>query len=267
MNSYEARQEARRERLEARADRLRNEGRARIKRGDDALSLIPFGQPILVGHHSERGDRAYRGRALNNIGKGIEAINAANEVAARAAAVGSGGISSDDPDAVAKLTAQLAKLEAAQARMTAANRLVRKFKSNPEAGAEALAAAGIGLTRTSAAELFKPDFAGRIGFPDYALTNNSANIRRVKARIEQLTRNATRQTKETLHNSGVRVVENAEDNRLQLFFPGKPPEAIRTALKRASFRWSPSNGAWQRQLGNGALWSAQSVLETLEQSK
>jgi len=107
MNDYEAKQERRRERLRARAERLHAEGVARVKRGDDALHLIPLGQPILIGHHSEKSDRAYRNRALNNIGKGYELQTEARQVAARAEAVGTGGISSDDPEAGAIMIARL----------------------------------------------------------------------------------------------------------------------------------------------------------------
>ena len=262
MNTYEAKQQARRERLEARAERLRSEGRARVKRGDDALRAIPFGQPILVGHHSEVADRNYRNRATNNIRRGYDAMTAAQDIERRADAVGTGGISSDDPDAIAKLKVQLAKIEALQARMAEANRLVRKHKSSHPAGIAALVQAG--FTEQRAADLFVPDFAGRIGFPGYALSNNSANIRRIKDRIAHLARNAERETKETLHNSGVRVVENADDNRLQLFFPGKPDASVRAELKSCGFRWSPTAGAWQRQLSNGARWAAECVLKTLE---
>ena len=38
------------------------EGRAKVAAGDKALSVIPFGQPILIGHHSEKRDRNYRRR-------------------------------------------------------------------------------------------------------------------------------------------------------------------------------------------------------------
>ena len=65
--------------------------------------IIPFGQPILIGHHSERGDRSYRAKIYANFGKGFDALKAAGEMAARAASIGSGGISSDDPDAIKKL--------------------------------------------------------------------------------------------------------------------------------------------------------------------
>lgn len=62
MNSYEERQEARRERYLERAEKARaesSEGWQRVREMSDA---IPFGQPIHVGHHSEKGDRAYRAR-------------------------------------------------------------------------------------------------------------------------------------------------------------------------------------------------------------
>ena len=59
---------------------------------------------------------------------------------------------------------------------------------------------------------------------------------------------------------GVTVVENVDDNRLQLFFPGKPTAEKRAALKRCGFRWAPSVGAWQRQLNNAARYAARELL-------
>ena len=41
---------------------------------------------------------------------------------------------------------------------------------------------------------------------------------------------------------------NREDNRLQVFFDGKPDADTRAELKSNGFRWAPSVGAWQRQL-------------------
>jgi len=38
----------------------------------DMMSAIPMGQPILIGHHSERRDRNYRERAWNKMGKSVE---------------------------------------------------------------------------------------------------------------------------------------------------------------------------------------------------
>lgn len=259
INAYDGRIEDRRERLEDRAERLQREGAARFKRGRDAMALIPFGQPILIGHHSEKSDRSYRNRAQNNMRAGHELMTAAGDIAARAASVGTGGISSDDPVAVAKLREKLEKLEARQALMAGVNRLVRKFKTKPAEGAQAIAAAYPGtFTETLAAECFKPDQLGRIGFASYELTNNNGNMARIRARIAQLERTATKESAESEVN-GVRIVENTEANRLQMFFPGKPAQSVRDELKRAGFRWSPSEGAWQRHLSVNAKWTAEQI--------
>lgn len=262
MNAYEAKVEARRARLEGRAERLEAEGAARFARGRNAMALIPFGQPILIGHHSEKSDRSYRNRATNNMRKGAELITAAEQVAARAAAVGTGGVSSDNPEAVTLLLAQVEKLKAQQALMVAANKLFRKG----EAGRPGLLALGLG--EAAITSMLQPAWGngrGPIGFEPYRLSNNSANIKRIEARIATLERNATRETVEIQSNEvpGVRLVENAEANRVQLFFPGKPAAEIRAELKARGFRWAPSEGAWQRHLGGNAIWAARCILETL----
>jgi hypothetical protein len=108
MNAYEEKLEARRERLEARAARLSAEGRAKFSSGMERLRAIPFGQPMLVDHYSYKRDRNYRAKASASIDKGCELLKASEEVARRAESVGTGGISSDDPEAITKLREQLA---------------------------------------------------------------------------------------------------------------------------------------------------------------
>jgi hypothetical protein len=262
VNHYEQKIEAKRERLEARAERLQAQGDARMKSGMDRLKAIPFGQPILIGHHSEGRDRNYRRKAVGAIDKGMELRKQAGELAARAASVGTGGISSDDPDAIVKLKVEIEAAEALQAKMIAGNKIVRKFfkASQTERVAAAMAA---GFSEAAAAALFEPDCMGALGFPSYRMTNNGANIRRMKQRIEQLTRNATRVTKEEELPGGIRIVENAEANRVQLFFPGKPSGDVRSQLKASGFRWSPMEGAWQRHLTASAVYWARDLVKKL----
>ena len=50
-----------------------------------------------------------------------------------------------------------------------------------------------------------------------------------------------------------RVLHNTEDNRLQLFFNGKPEATMIERLKKRGFKWSPRNKAWQRQLTPNAI--------------
>lgn len=252
MNRYEAKQQRRRERLEQRAARIETEGASAHARARAMADAIPFGQPILIGHHSEKRDRNYRAKIVGTFRKAFELNDQAKVLRARAAAVGSAGVSSDDPDALAKLQAKLEKLEGRQALMRDANAAIRSG-DHDELGR-------LGLSASVVAGLLTPDYLGRIGFPDYALKNNGAEIRRLKKRIAHLEAVAAAETKTVELPGGIRIVENTEANRLQIFFPGKPDDAMRARLKAHSFRWAPSEGAWQRHLGNGARWAAYAAL-------
>lgn len=168
--------------------------------------------------------------------------------------VGTGGISSDDPQAVEKLKAKLAALEKEQEVMKAANAAIR-LKDTAKGDAKL---AAMGYTPERIAELRKPDFCGRIGYPAYLLSNNNANIHRVRDRIEALEkRNAIQD--EGWEFDGGKVVFNREENRLQILFDDKPDEDMRSELKGFGFRWSPRNKAWQHQLTNNAIWAAKQI--------
>lgn len=165
--------------------------------------------------------------------------------------VGTGGISSDDPQAVEKLEAKLAALEKHQELMKAANVAIRM--KDPTEGDAKLAE--LGYTPEDIAKLREPDFCGRIGYPAYLLQNNNANIRRIRGRIEEL-KKRSENTPEGWEFDGGRVVVNTTENRLQIIFDGKPDADIRTELKGEGFRWAPSQGAWQRQLTDNAMRAA-----------
>ena len=163
---------------------------------------------------------------------------------------GMGGISADDPQAVQKLEKKLESLEKSQETMKAVNAYYRKHKTLdgcPHLSPEQL-------------EKLKADMAsswhlGDKPFATWALSNNSAEIRRVKDRIKSLS-----QQKEIgfvgWEFDGGKVEANTEANRLQIFFEDKPDEATREALKSNGFRWSPKAGAWQRQLASNAYYAA-----------
>ena len=165
--------------------------------------------------------------------------------------VGTGGISSDDPQAVEKLEAKLATLEKHQEMMKAANAAIRM--KDPAKGDAKLAE--LGYTPEDIAKLRAPDFCGHIGYPAYELQNNNANIRRIRGRIAEL-KKRTESTPEGWEFDGGRVVVNTAENRLQIIFDGKPNADVRTELKGEGFRWAPSQGAWQRQLTDNAMRAA-----------
>ncbi len=163
---------------------------------------------------------------------------------------GMGGISADDPQAIQKLEAKLEKLQAAQDTMKAVNAYYRKHKTLdgcPNLSAERIEAMKGEMSSQWHIE-DKP-------YPSWALSNNNAEIRRIKGRIAELTKK-----QETAYAGwefdGGTVEANKEDNRLQIYFEEKPDEKTRETLKENGFRWSPKAGAWQRQLNDNAIYAA-----------
>lgn len=264
MNSYEAKQAARKARLEQMSSDASAKSNLVFRHARKMGEAIPFGQPILVGHHSEGQDRRYRARIHDTFGKAVALSDRADHYAQKAAAVGTGGISSDDPDALVKLRREVEALETTQARMKAANKAIRTHKT-PEAQLAALVAQG--FTETQAGKLLEKDFCGRIGFPDYALKNNNANIRRIKARVAELEQRRKRADVEQV-GATYTYREDTAENRVMFLFEGKPDQDTRALLKRHGFHWSPSRDGqpWVRQLSNAGLWAAQQVRAALDKS-
>jgi hypothetical protein len=157
-------------------------------------------------------------------------------------------IASNDPDALDKLREKLAGLERAQETMKQANKIIR---AKPLDMPALIALLG---SEAAAQEITAPGHFGGPGFASFSLSNNNANIKTVRDRIATLEKLKDREN--AVHEyEGLRVVENVEAVRLQLFFDEKPDDTMRASLKRHGFRWAPSVGAWQRQLTNNALYS------------
>lgn len=260
MNSYEAKQAQRRERYEDRAEKAEQSSQAAWEASRRATDGIPMGQPILVGHHSERRHRGALARSDSAMRRSVEESEKARYYAEKAASVGTGGISSDDPDALVKLRAELATIQAMQERMKAANKAIRANKT-PEKQIPALVA--LGFSEEAANLIITPDFCGRVGFPSYKLSNNNANAKRIEKRIEQLEALRQRKTVEA-ETDGYRYREDSEENRVMFEFDGKPAEDIRAILKRHAFKWSPSRGAWVRQMTNAGIYAGQQVRKALD---
>ena len=105
-------------------------------------------------------------------------------------------------------------------------------------------------------------------FPPFIVCNDTANIRRYKARLDKLRRTKESESKEEITtdqegNELFKVLENTEIMRLQLFFDEKPDERTRNILKKNGFKWAPTHGAWQRQLTENARYSLKRVKEAL----
>lgn len=173
---------------------------------------------------------------------------------------GSEMIMSGDEDAVTKLEEKLENLKETQQKMKSANKAIRMKDIKKGDGL----LKDMGFTEAEIKNLRTPDYCGRVGYADYVLRNNNANIRRIENRLKNLKAVKTKGTTET-ENQFFRIVENTELMRLQLFFEDKPDPKVRDILKSNGFKWAPSNSAWQRQLSNNSNYALEKVIEQLNE--
>ena len=237
MNEWEQKQLDKADRYETKAGKASKTGEAILEQVKKESDMIPLGQPILVGHHSEGRHRRHLASMDSRRHKGLEEHGKAEHYADKAERIrdnieNNTVISSDDPDAIPKLQAKVESLEEERIKFKEHNKFARK--------------------------------AGTDQLPKYILTNLGANIRSVKQRIEQLEFKANIDTTEQEVN-GITITKDLEDNRIRLHFPGKPKDEIRTLLKAHGFRWSYSNDAWQRQLNSAGIYAVAQVLIKIEE--
>ena len=172
---------------------------------------------------------------------------------------GSELIKSSDEDCIERLEYKLETLKALQEKMKTVNAALRK-KDIEEGNLDLME---LGYTEDDIKKIRTPDFAGRIGYPAYALQNNNQEIHRVEDRINSLKAIKDKGIIEE-ENEGYTYREDPESMRIQFIFDGKPGDEVRNILKQNGFRWAPSQGAWQRQLTRNGQWSADIVKKTLK---
>ena len=257
---YQERRDARVERYEERAARAQAESDAASKAAHDILSYIPPGQPILVGHHSERRHRRDLEKSDQNMRKSIEAGKKAAYYANRAASAASNtAISSDDPDAVEKLEAKLAALQADQEWDKGLNAYYRKHKTVK--GYDGISDEGAAKIDAELAEQDASPYGSsrHLPVPSWQLSNRNAEIRRLKQRIASLHRVDQMEHVE-IDFEGGQIVTNEDINRVQILFDAKPDDETRAKLKSYGFRWSPREKAWQAQRTPAYLRRAKYIL-------
>lgn len=271
--AYLDKRQARLDRLRHAADKARADAAAMSRKASDMASIIPFGQPIHIGHYSEGRDRRYRERIERTFRRAFETFDEANALEQKAQrSEDNDAIRSDDPLAVQKLEAKIATLKAEQERAKDANKRLRKIA--PKTAEEAMAI----LTDMGLASIWVALMSTEGAFdvrrwmiPAYELSNRNANIRRLEARLKTLKAvkakaNAMPQGQQTETHGDVTLVRDYEGNRLRLVFPGKPSAGTIALLKSKGFVWSNANKAWQRQLNNASEAAAEYVLTQVKES-
>ncbi|MEM4134702.1 MAG: JAB domain-containing protein, partial [Candidatus Micrarchaeia archaeon] len=117
-------------------------------------------------------------------------------------------------------------------------------------------------------KILKPDFAGRIGFPDYELQNNNARIKRLEEKLKKLEEKQEKKgTTETFEYPDGKVVINYTKDRVQVFFNEKPSQEIIEKLKNKNWHWSPKEKAWQRKITDRAIWEAKELFKEIDKTK
>lgn len=250
----------RRERLERKLER-REEWAAKAavrrdsawKQAHDLGDMIPLGQPILVGHHSEGKHRRHIDK-INRAGqRGLEEHRKAEHHADKADGLATQlerSVFSDDDDAIEQLEARIAEREAARDHGKRINAAWRKAGKpdplDPEAwdafaakvGKEDAAFAERGLRfqrRADAPGLFtwaKP----------YDPKYDGANLRRDRERIEEIQRRQ-KATERAEAAGGVTIERRGEDGGwCRVTFAEKPEREILNALRAAGYSWG--GGCW-----------------------
>ncbi|MCA9307472.1 MAG: DUF3560 domain-containing protein [Phycisphaerales bacterium] len=240
----------RRERLEAKLEKRREWAESRERKADQAFDdarkvpLPPMGEPIKIGHHSEKRHRAAFAKVDAKISAACEHQKMAKHHEAKAEGLESqldGSIFSDDPDAIEQIEARISELQAKQEYRKTVNRIITKAPRCKETPEKITALVALGITEETARRYFTPDCMGRYGYPSYSLQNNNANIRRLKLRAEDIKRRQARQA-QAEECGGVLVEKSKDGVWCQITFAEKPDRSVLNDLKAAGFRWG--GGKW-----------------------
>lgn len=268
MSNYELKKQARIERLEARIMKLRKfaEGKDLSLFGE-AKSGIPIGQPILVGHHSERRHRRHLERINRLVQAGYDAGNRADQLEQRIESIKSANaIQTDNPDAVVLINEKINQLTKSIEYSKKINKLLLKFsRVDVYETIEHFKA----LTDDDSKFIVKhlTSCAHFYACKDTRLltlstTNSGAEIRRLKKRLIELEKVSQGFEPFTINEISVSLV----DGQVQIDFPKKPSEATRQVIKGygMAFKWSSYSKKWVRKYtGSMGQWFFQELKKNL----
>ena len=200
--TYRERRLRRAERRDDWADGRRRKARAAESTADAIASGIPMGQPILVGHHSEKRHRRDADRITKSMDRMVEHDRMADhheQAAKTIRAQVDRSIYDDDTDRDDRLRDKIADLERQRGRMREINAWFGKhggvprrnlWKAGPESQKMAVRAImrckdELQLTATEMRDIeLAAQMNGVLGYPSYALSNLGANIRRAQKRLD-----------------------------------------------------------------------------------
>lgn len=158
-------------------------------------------------------------------------------------------ISGADPDAIEKLTKKLERLQEEHKEHLKAN---KKAREEVKAGRASYAYGTFGAVTTNEGK----------ELPTFFTDNESAEIRRIKDRIESLKKHQEQPNKEAT-GDGWKMYEDNDAGRICFEFDGKPERETIDLLKHNGFKWAPSMKRWQRQNTDNGRRAAENVAKAL----
>lgn len=262
------------ERKQKRIDRYKQYSGNAGKRSEDAFkeassitSIIPMGQPILIGHHSESGHRALLKRSDNKMRKGCEESDKSKYWEDRArAAEKNHNIYSHDPEAIKKLTQNIEFCEKLQLRYKEINIMLRKekiYKSDNDLLTKLYALYITDKEYKFIIEWNKFGWTGKDYFiiPTSVLSSNNANIQRMKTRLQTIIKTDSQlKTFKDIETDKGYITKNEEHKGLEIHFPGKPKQETIDKLKQFGFRWSRYNKCWYKAYSERNLNLAKDII-------
>lgn len=269
--NYEDKKEDKIRKYKTRAKKAFEESERREKAAHDAVSGIPMGQPILVGHHSEKIHRNTLKKHDTNMQKSIEEQNKADYYIQKANATENNtSISSDDPDAVKKLKEKIDTLKKESDYMKRANKEFKKLQKDKDYKLDLTEEEKKRLAETvkENARLFP--YYDR-PYPDFKLTNINAKIRAAEKRITKIENVFSVNTKNKKYTIdgllGITFEKDVIENRFKVYPPAKEESfkmGLPTIFKKMGFKWSPTNKCYQHFLTSMTGWKESALIEALK---
>ena len=256
--TYDNKIDDKREHLENAAATASNQSESYRAKSSQIGERFAQGQPIMIGHHSEAGARRDKDRVYNAAKKSYELQKKSTYLSDKAEAVGTCGISSDDPSNIQQYAAKLIKLEASQVLMKATNKVIKskakKYKGDNCNELKIKDLIDLGMSEDAATQLLTTrDFLGNLGFAPFELTNNGATIRSTKQKLVEAVLQKAKKLSITenpefrFDDLAITVIHNYTDNRLQFEFD--TTDACKEAKELFVFRgFNRSHYTLQRKL-------------------
>jgi hypothetical protein len=285
INSYDRYQESKKEHYLEKSQKLKKKS---LKSTMQAIALsgdIPLGEPIKLGHHSEKRHRKHFDNIDRKMSNAIELDKQSKYYEEKANSVGKGGISIKDCDAVQKINEKLKLIKNEHEIMIDANKLWRKtYRSvtkkiglKNRTGVEAYYANNEELEAFKIAieefkKLDEKACKSLLSVVSMSQSNptklkpyypDNSEIKRLEKRLKEINSITELDHKEIVKNNYT-FIQNPEDKQFLFDFDSKPTYEVREILKSYSFKFSRYANAWVRMITNNSRYEVKRLIIKLD---